>query len=54
MAMGPKTTGRFSAGEPQRSCAAADSLGASGESEPPKSVCLPLNSLIPAPDPLAV
>ena len=54
MAIGPNTTGRFHAGEPQRCCAAAYSFGASGESDPPKSVWLPMNSLIPAPDPLAV
>src|SRR6202012_3026303 len=54
MAIGPNTTGRFQAGEPQRCCAAAYSLAASGESEPPKSVWLPVNSLLPAPEPLAV
>ncbi|CNJ97763.1 Uncharacterised protein [Mycobacterium tuberculosis] len=54
-AMGPNTTGRFHAGEPPQRCwAAVASSGFSGESEPPKSVCLPLNSLIPAPEPLGV
>ena len=55
-AIGPKTTGRFQASEPQRLAAAATSpLSAlSGESEPPKSVWLPVNSLTPAPDPFDV
>ena len=54
MAMGPNTTGRFHTGDPQRCRALADSSLLSGESEPPKSVWLPMNSPIPAPEPLAV
>ena len=54
-AIGPNTVGRFHAGEPPQRCwAAADSSWLSGESEPPKSVWLPLNSRIPAPDPFGV
>jgi hypothetical protein len=44
MATGPNTTGRFHAGEPQRCWAASYSGGSSGESDPPKSVWLPVNS----------
>ena len=52
--MGPNTTGRSHAGEPHRCWAVLYSSGLNGESDPPKSVWLPINSLIPAPEPLAV
>src|ERR1700721_2293367 len=52
MAMGPNTTGRFHTGESHRCVALAYSPLFSGESEPAKSVWSPMNSLIPAPEPL--
>src|SRR5699024_2054417 len=51
-AIGPNTAGRFHAGPSHRSSARAYSSPSSGESEPPKSVCPPMNSETPAPEPL--
>ena len=55
MAIGPNTTGRFQASAPPHRCLAAPYWSPdSGVSDPPKSVLPARNSLIPAPEPLAV
>ena len=52
--MGPATIGRFQASEPQAVLAAAASSVLSAESDPAKSTCLPMNCLMPAPEPVAL